>query len=493
MVAEPDNRSAPEVRFAGRAASTAIGWSAIAVIGRQAFQLTFGIVLARLLGPQLFGVVGLATIFITLTVLLLDQGLSSALIQRQRLSPGTPGAAATLNLMSGALLGAATQVAAPVIAAFFHSPGLVPVLRLLGVGLLVKALAVAPRALLGRRLQFRALAVADLAGASIGAAAGILCAVLGAGYYSVVVQTIVLDLVVAVILLRAAHGPRPNMQFRELATILPFGARIFATNCIAYMSRNFDNILVGRYLGISQLAFYGMAYRVLVIPVQLLGQTVNRVLFPFLSRVAGDRARVAETLLWSTQLLAYLAVPSMVLLACSAHEIVLLALGRRWLPSAPLISVLALAGARETVFYVTPSLMKALNHASLNLIYEIGATTVQLTGIVVGLQFGLLGVAIGYALAGLCLTPVLMLIQRQLTGVTLGRQVAVLVPALHAASWASGAYLLCARLRLEPLITFGIGCAAYLATLGLVLYVCHRSSTVVTYHRLTSLRTGSTT
>lgn len=473
--------------FQGRTASSAMRWSATAIFGRQAFQLIFGITLARILGPHTYGIVGEATIYVTLSTLMLDQGLSSALIQRKELSPKAPGAAVTLNLITGAVLAVATWFTAPEMAAFFHTPRLVSVLRLLGLGLTLKSLAVTPRAMLSRNLKFKTIAVADFTGALLGAACGITAALLGASYHALVYQIVTSDAVIAIVLLSAARGLRPNLNGRELATLLPFGLRIFATNGIAYFSRNIDNILVGRYLGTSELAYYSMAYRVLVIPVQLLGQTVNRVLFPVFSRIANDRERVARTLLASTELLATVAIPAMTLVACSAPQFVLLGLGRQWTPTAPLITVLALAGARETIFYITPSLMMAMNKAKQLVRFEIVSTGVQVAGIVIGLQVSVFGVAAGYAIAGVALTPLMMVIQRRLTGVTLGRQLGAIWPALHATAWAAAAYLLISLTDLNAGAVLVLGTIAFAAIFAGVMWVFHRPTALRSLRRLLSV------
>jgi len=444
------------------------------VVGRQVAQLVFALVLARLLGPAGFGVVSAATVFVTLSMLLLDQGLSAALVQRPTLSAQAPGAAATVNVMMAAVLGVLSWVGAPALAAFFHSPPLTGLVRVLGVGLVLKALAITPRAMLSRRLDMRSIASADVTGAVIGATAGLVAAIAGAGYWALAVQVIVLDVVVAVMLLRATPGVRFNLRVSLVRPLLPFSSQVFATNGVAYLSRNIDNAAVGHVLGPAALAQYGMAYRVLVIPVQMIGQTVNRVMFPALSRMATDRARLADTLVRATEVLALAALPAMTLVACASKELVVIVLGPSWAPTAPIVAVLALAGARETVYYITPSLMKATGHASMNLRFELASTAVQVTGIIIGLRHGAFGVACGYAIAGLVLTPVLMLLQRRLSGVRLKDQLAAVAPAVNSSVWGGAAYLLVGRTDWSPLVTVTTGSLAFVAVAALVLGLLHR-------------------
>jgi len=432
------------------------------------------LVLARILGPGSYGVISAATIYVTLSTLILDQGLAAALIQRPSLHRGAPGAVATANLVSGVVLAAATWFCAPFVADFFRTPGLEDLLRVLGIGLLVKALAITPRAMQLRSLRFKAIAVADLLGGVLGAAFGITAGLLGAGFWSMAWQVLATDIAVVVVLLAVNRGSAPNLQLGQLRSILPFGLRVFGVNGLAFFSRNADNVLVGRFLGVTSLSYYSMAYRVLVIPVQMIGQTVNRVAFPTFSRQADDKPRVAASLVRTTELLAMVAVPPMVLMAVAARDVVHVVLGDEWLPSAPLLTVLAIAGARETVFYVSGSLMRAMGAARLNLRYEILATVLQLGGIISGLSFGLLGVALGYTAAGFVLVPVLLVLQRSVSGVRIRAQLAAIWPGAHASAWGAAAYLLITLTPWSSALTLAVGGLGYVGIALLVWRVVHR-------------------
>lgn len=473
-----------EPRPGGDSTRSAVRWTALAVAAKQALQIIFGLLLARVLGPQLYGVVAAATIYVTLSALVLDQGMSSALIQRRVLPNRAAGALATVNLITATILAVATWFAAPSLADFFGTPDLAVVLRLLGAGLLLKAVAIAPRAVLSRGLQFTRLAVADVAGAAAGVTVGLISLAAGAEYFALVFQVGTMDLVTAALVLRWAKGTSPNLQLNTLRDMVPFGAKIFGTNVLAFVSSNADNILIGRYLGASSLAFYSIAYRVLVIPILLLGQTVNRVLFPLFSRLAGNGAEVSRTLIAATETLAIVAVPLMSLVACAAPQAVLLGLGPQWSPAAALISVLAVAGARETIFFITPALMRGLDEAGMNFRFQLLSTAVQLAGIVIGLQHGILGVAVGYAIAGFALTPVLLAIQRRLTGVSLRHQWAAIWPAVHVSVWASAGYLAIDRLVAAPLAVLTLGTVLYVVILGGVLWIFHRDLARRTRSRL---------
>lgn len=484
---EQTRNTGPDAREVGSRSVSGARWSLLAVLSKQGFQMLCAIILARLLGPDSYGIVSVASIFIVFVSLLLDQGLSSALIQRPALSRRTAGATFTLNLLLAVVIGALTWVTAPALAAFFSVPELVLVLHILAVAIPLKALSITPRALLARDLKFRGIAAADISAAVVGSAAGITAALLGAGYFSVLYQVILTDLVTAVVLLACTRGPVPNVHLGEVRPLLAFSTGVFATNGLAYFSRNIDNILVGRFLGVASLSLYGMAYRVLVVPVQLIGQTVNRVMFPTFSRIASDRGLVSAKLRGSMSLLSLCVIPLMAFVACASPALVDVVLGDAWRAAAPLMSVLAIGGARETIFYITPSLMKGMGRAGLNLKYELAATAAQVGGIVVGLQFGLLGVAVGYAVAGFLLTPVLMILQSRLCGLAVRTQLGILWPAVHASLWGSAAFLLLGRFTGGAVLELAAGLAGFGAAAALILFLFHRNALHVFLGQLRTL------
>jgi O-antigen/teichoic acid export membrane protein len=453
----------------------AVRWSALSVITRQVSQMAAALLIARILGPTAFGVVSAATVYVTLSTLILDQGLAAALVQRPDLNRRTPGAVASLNIVAGVILAAGTWFLAPAIGDFFRRDELGDLLRVLGLGLMVKSLAITPRAMLLRGLRYKAIAAADILAGLAGAAVGVVAALNGQGYWSVAWQVVTTDVVIAAVLL-ASWRVMPNLAFGELRAVLPFGLRIFGVSSLAYLSRNADNILVGRYLGVTSLSYYAMAYRVLVIPVQMIGQTVNQVVFPTFARMAHDRPAISRNLVSALELLSMAAVPPMLFAAASAPEIVDVVLGPRWAPAGPVLAVLAVAGARETVFYITGSVMRAMGAGRMNLRYELLATGTQLTGIVIGLQFGVEGVALGYAIAGFLLVPVLLRIQRSLTGTPVRRQLAAIVPSFSGSLAGVAAYSLLRLADLPSIVLLIAGAFVYALAFLAVTWLFHRAA-----------------
>jgi O-antigen/teichoic acid export membrane protein len=460
------------------ALSSGMRWSGASVVGRETARIAFTIVLARLVGPEAFGIVAQAAVYIAIVGLLLDQGFSSALIQRRRVEQDMPGAVVSVNLAVGAALMVLTVAVASAWAEFMNTPELMLVLTLLAPSLLIRAASVTPRAVLIRQMRFRTIAIADVTAAVGGGALGVAVALLGGSYWALVAQILTTDALVLLVLILAGAGIRPNLHLRYVRKIAGFSGRAFAAGVlINSISRNIDNLLVGKFQGPEALAFYGLAYRLLLLPVQLLTITVGGVLFPAFSRHAHDLTAIRSQMTRATRTLAVLVLPGMALVAAAAPQLVETIFGQDWEAAIPIVQVLAMAGAVQAIYQPsTTPLVLGLGHAALNLRYALLTTVVSTAGIVAGLPFGPLEVAIGYACAVAALVPVEWIIRRRLLALALTTQARSLVPGVHVAAWVAGTYTLVAvSIEGHDIIVLACGALLALATGLGVMRAVHRS------------------
>jgi O-antigen/teichoic acid export membrane protein len=327
-------------------------------------------------------------------------------------------------------------------------------------------------------MRFRTIAIADVTAAVGGGALGVAVALRGGSYWALVAQTLTTDVLVLLVLILAGAGIRPNLHLRYVRKIAGFSGRAFAAGVLLNsISRNIDNLLVGKFQGPEALAFYGLAYRLLLLPVQLLTITVGGVLFPAFSRRAHDLTAIRSQLTRATRTLAALVLPGMALVAAAAPQLVVTLFGQDWEPAIPIVQVLAMAGAVQAIYRpLTTPLVLGLGHAALNLRYAVLTTAVLTAGIVVGLPFGPLGVAVGYACAVAALVPVEWIIRRRLLALALSTQARSLVPGAHVAAWAAGTYTLVAvSLEGHDIVVLACGTLLALATGLGVMRAVHRS------------------
>lgn len=411
IVGATATQPAPDVPVGGDpptklSAASGVRWSMIGLTGRQLARFGFMLVLARMVGPENFGIVAQAAIFIAFTALLLDQGLGAALIQKPRLASEDIGSVLWMNVVSAVVLGAATIALAPLISAFFSTPELTDVLRALSISVVVLALTVVPQAILARRLRFRALACAEVGGAVVGGTAGIVAVLLGADYWALVVQTVVTDVSVFVgMWLASGRQPvRGSIEaFRELWT---FSSRVMGFQMVNYFIRNLDNILIGRFLGATQLAFYALSYRTMLLPIQNLGQVANRVAFPMYARIQDDRSRLRRQYFAGARMLAFASFPLMALVIVAAPVGVPLVFGEEWAAAVVPMQILAVNGMRQSVLTTMGPALLAAGRADWQLRWGLGSSVIIVASIVVGLEWGIVGVAAAYTIAGTLLSPI---------------------------------------------------------------------------------------
>ena len=458
--------------------SSGIRWSGISVIGREVSRSIFTIALARLVGPIDFGIVAQAMVYVGILSLALDQGFSSALIQRKEVERNMPGVVVSVNLAVGAALMVLTMAIAPLWASFMNTPQLTLVLVALAPSLLVRSAAITPRAMLIRNMEFRQMGISDFVAAMTGGVLGVIVAVMGGSYWAVVVQIFCTDLAVLLMLLAFRAGQRPNLHFGELRKIAAFSGRAFAAGLLLNsVSRNVDNLLVGRFQGPEALAFYAMAYRLLLMPVQLASQTIGSVLFPRFARFADDVATLSAEMARATRALGVLSLPGMALLAVAAPQLVMVIFGAQWEPAIPIVQVLAVAGALQAIYLPsTTPLVLGLGQDKLNLRYAWLTTVVSVVGVVAGVPFGPLGVAVGYCMATVLLVPAQWLIRRRLIAMPLRAQIASLLPGIHTAFWVAASYLgVAAIIPGHEEIVLAVGILVAVCVGVAVLRVAHRS------------------
>jgi PST family polysaccharide transporter len=458
----------------GESGSRSVKWNSVGLAGRQVLIVLFSLILARILGPENLGVVAQATVYTTLTSLILDQGISASLLSRKAVDRQLLGAAITINVLLALALAAVTLPLARPFADFLGTPELEGVLPVLAAGLVLKGVQVVPRMLLMRRFKFRALAFSEITSALIGGVLGTVLAIAGWGYWALVAQLIVSDLILALALYWSARPPLPNLHVRRLRELIGFSSRVFVSNFLGFSTRNADTILVAKFLGSSEVGLYSLAYRVLSLPVQMIGQMVTRVIFPVISRDREDPWRASATLLRSSRAIAFLAFPLMAFVAVASFDAISVFLGPAWIAAVPTVIVLAITGARQAVTSLNTPTMLGFGRADLQLRFMIITTILQVGGMVAGLPFGIAGVATGYAVAGFVITPWIFSIQRSLAGTPIRRQLGVLIAPANASFWAAAVYALFYLAPVSSIVRLPVGGVTGAIVFVACLWVFHR-------------------
>jgi PST family polysaccharide transporter len=355
-------------------------------------------VLARLLGPKDFGLVGMVTAFTGILTLFRDFGLSSAAIQRTHVSDEQISTLFWINIFVGMLLGLLAVVGAPIIAAFYHEPRLVGVTAVLALGFLFNAAGVQHSVLLQRQMRFTALAVINTVGLIAGTAVGIGGARAGYGYWALVGMTLTIPLISTVgFWLTTAWVPGKPHRQTGIRSMLRFGGTVTLNGLVSYLANNVEKVLLGRFWGVDALGIYGRAYQLVNIPTDNLNFAAGEVAFSALSRLQDDPSRLKRYFLTGYSVVLALTFPMTVACALFADDMIFVVLGPKWSAAAPIFRLLAptilVFAIANPLFWLLSSLGLVERSLKMGLVIA----PLMILSYVVALPYGPRGVAFAYS------------------------------------------------------------------------------------------------
>jgi O-antigen/teichoic acid export membrane protein len=355
-------------------------------------------VLARLLGPKDYGLVGMATAFTGVLSLFRDFGLSSAAVQRTTVTEEQSSTLFWINVLAGALLGLLALALAPAIAAFYHEPRLIRVTAVLAAGFLFNAAGVQHSVLLQRQMRFTALAVISTVGLIVGTVIAIGGAKAGYGYWALVAMMVTSPLT-STIGFWLATAWVPGMPHRRagIRPMLRFGGTLTLNGLVAYVAFNFEKVLLGRFWGADAIGIYGRAYQIVNIPTDNLNSAVGEVAFSALSRVKDDAERFRSYFLKAYSLVLAMTVPLTVVCTLFANDVILVVLGPKWTEAVPIFRLLAPTILIFALINPLGWLLFSLGLVGRSLKIALVFAPTIIGGYVLGLPYGPKGVAFAYS------------------------------------------------------------------------------------------------
>lgn len=447
-----------------------VAWGSGAIAGLKVVVL---ILLTRLLSPADFGLVSAGMIVVGVSLNFSQLGLGPAVVQRSVLEPRHLSTAFVASTGLGLLMAGAVWVGAPLIAGFFHMDPLVSVVRALGLLFPLAGIGTVPESLLQRELRFRFLANRDVLTYGVGyGAVGVVLALFGWGVWALVVAQLTQAILRTVILLLAAPPfLRARPTWPSFLELMEYGVGQSAARLGMIGANQADNLVVGRWLGAVPLGNYSRAFQLVSVPATLLGDVIDKVLFPTMARVQDDARRLAAAYLEGTALLALVTLPAGVVAAILAPELVAVAFGSRWSGIVPPFQVLALGMTFRTCHRISDSLSRATGKVYRRAWRQGLYAALVFIGALAGQQWGLTGVAVG-VLCALSINYVLMAqLSLEVTQIPWSRFFLVQVPAVRLAVIVGAATLAATAgmraLELSSLLGLGVGILAALASAAL--------------------------
>lgn len=389
-------------------------WSLVGQIIIYMVTLVGTIMMSRLLGPSLFGLFGMLTVFSSLASLFVGFGLSHVIVQNQSLDQRDLSSIFWLNIMLGSVIAVVFFFCSDPIATFYQQPELADITRVFSIIFFVYGCSAVPLGLLSKRLQFKELVISQLLATTISYAAGIAAAYVGFGVWSLVLQSIV-NHFVYVSLNYYYSKWRPEFTFTNttFAKINKFSRNFLPSQLLDFFSLNMDMMLVGKYFGKTDLGFYGRATALVQLPVNSIGNIFNRTFFSVFAALQDNKQAFSSSYLRAIKMLTLVVMPILVLTAVLAEKIVLFLFGAEWIGMTPFVTILAIGAAIGSYNSFNDSVMTSQGRTDLLLRINVIEKIILIMGVVIGVRYGILGVA--YAKVGavaLMFIPKLLVLAR---------------------------------------------------------------------------------
>jgi O-antigen/teichoic acid export membrane protein len=452
----------------GTTAARAIAWNYISFASGKVLVLITMTVLARLLTPEQFGIVGFATLVTAYLSVLKDLGLGAAVIQRQDDVEESAQTVFVLNLIIGAVLTSITYLAAPLVASFFREPLVTPLLRVLGFTFVLESLGSMHVVLLKKNLDFRRKLVPDVGQSIVKGVVAISAAATGFGVWALVWGHLA-GVLAFVVLSWVAIPWRPTWRVhrRLIRPLSRFGAPLIVTDVQYAIWSNLDYVVVGRLLGDAALGVYTLAYRLPELLVHSVWRVLAQAVFPVFSRLQNDLAALRAGFLATIRYTQLAVVPLCVGLFVTAEPAVAVVFGDQWAAVVPVLQVMAVFSLVASVGVNAGDVYKALGRPGVLAKLAAIELVLLVPALIYGAQYGVVGVAWAHAIVATIDSLVRLGVARSMLQLPLrdiGRQ---LMPSLGAGAilagtaWATLRFTASLGNLPSLLITAAIGASTY--------------------------------
>lgn len=424
----------------GTAAARAVIWNYVSFAAGKLLVLVTMAILARLLTPEDFGVVGFATVAVAYLAVLKDLGLGGALIQRKEDIDESAETVFAFNLVTGVVLTALCFVGAPLVAGFFREPLVVPLLRVLSLTFVLEALGSVQLVLLRKNMDFKRKLIPDVGRSIVKGAVSIAAAAAGLGVWALVWGQLA-GVVASVILAWTVFPwkPRVRVHRRLVRPLARFGGPLIVTDIQFAIWSNLDYLVVGRLLGDVALGIYTLAYRLPELLIQSVWRVLGGAIFPLFSKLQDQPALLRRGFLATIKYTQVLVVPMCVGLFITAEPAVRALFGEQWDQAIPVLQVMCVFSLLGSIGVNAGDVYKALGRPGILAKLAGLELLVLIPALMVGARFGIVGVAWAHAGVAALDTVVRLAVANRMVGTTFGDIWRQMAPAVGAGVWLAAA------------------------------------------------------
>ena len=397
-----------------------VAWSSIETWSEQGISLLVFVLLARLLEPKDFGLMALASIYIAAMQMVIKQGLTEAIVQKEKLESQHLDAVFWVNLLLGTALGLFTFFCSRWVAALFGSPELSDIVQWLSAILLFGSLSTVQSAVLQRELRYRSLALRTLAASATAGVVAITLALHHCGVWSLVAFQLVNALISVVILWTAGHWrPRWRFSTAHCAEMFRFGVNVFAVNVVDVVNKRSDQFLIGLHLGPIALGFFSISSRFYQALMSVFVSSISRVALSTFARLQTEPAKFVSGFYRAIEAATTLSFPAFLGATILCPEIITLCFGAKWLDCVPVFRAMMCMGLLYSLTFFHGAALRAMGRPNWHLYLVMLHVGINLILFLAVVKHGIVAVALAATIRAYVLLPVDFIILKKLLPIRL--------------------------------------------------------------------------
>ncbi|MFE4706049.1 lipopolysaccharide biosynthesis protein [Peribacillus simplex] len=372
-------------------------WSFTDLFANQGIQFVIQIILARLLLPEHFGVIGMILVFIAISNSIIDSGFSQALIREKDANQVDYSTVFYFNLIMAFVMYGVLYISAPSISGFFGEPQLVLILRVLSLVLIIDSFGIIQRVTLIKNVDFRTQMKINIISGTTSGIIAIIFALMDYGVWSLVIKTLSMQFFQSLLLwLFNKWVPSVTFSVQSLKRFFGFGSKLMVSGLIDTVYNNIYFVIIGKFFSASQLGYYTNAVKLRDVVSQSITSSFQRVTYPVLSSIKEDEKRLKSGFRKVVKISSFIIFPVMLGLVAIASPLINLLLGDKWMPSVKYFQLLCLAGMLYPLHSINLNILLVKGRSDLFLLLEIIKKVILTILIVLSLWFkvGIMGLII---------------------------------------------------------------------------------------------------
>ncbi|NCD00161.1 MAG: lipopolysaccharide biosynthesis protein [Bacteroidia bacterium] len=365
-------------------------WSAIERYSAHFVRFILGLILARILTPSDYGLIGMLSIFIAISISIAESGFSSALIQKNNCSDSDFSTAFYFNILVGVLLYLILFLCSPLIASFYETPILIPLTKVIGINIIFSAFSIVPKAKFLIRIDFKTQAKVSLISVITGGGVGITMALNGYGVWALTGQSLTrLGLYTILLFYYAKWKPKLIITLKSFKQLSAYGFRIMGAGILNTLFANIYLLIIGKEFSAVELGHYTRAKQFKDLPSSNFSEMIQSVSFPVLSKIKDDKEKLQKAFKKITKLTIFIIVPIMILMILIADPLIRVVLTDKWIGAVPLLKIICISGIFNPINGLNMGIFKVLGRTDIFFRLTIARHVITIIVIAITLPIGI--------------------------------------------------------------------------------------------------------